>query len=502
MRFRGTLAARVALLATFAVGLAVAFVAMAGYLTVKHQLMATLDESLVDRARAAASTPALSELTQKNVPSWVLGAADVRIALLTSGNRVFSTDGQRDDAVIELGGPELEVARGEARVSTRTVRTDAGLFRVAAVPGNETGTALILAQSLDPTLMALSRLGFVLAVFGLAGVVAAGLAGWAVARNGLSPVRRLTDAAEEIARTERLDPIRVEGTDEIARLATAFNSMLASLSASRDRQRQLVADAGHELRTPLTSLRTNLELLTQADARGGLSAEARSELMGDVRFQIEELTTLIGDLTELARDDAPVTEVEPVDLAEVVERALDRVRRRASGLSFDVALEPWWVVGESSSLERAATNLLDNAVKWSPAGGTVTVHLRGGTLYVADEGPGISAEDLPHVFERFYRSREARTLPGSGLGLSIVHRVAERHGGAVRAGAAESGGAALWFWVPGGREPIPVGASTSSTSPSSPEPDRTSRRTRGGELPGEYQSPLRNDSANVARMDP
>jgi two-component system sensor histidine kinase MprB len=337
------------------------------------------------------------------------------------------------------------------------------------VPGNQEGTALILAQSLEPIQEALRKLGFVLTAFGLLGVAGAGVVGWAVARNGLRPVRRLTGAVENIARTERLDPIPVEGNDEVARLAAAFNAMLAGLAASRDRQRRLVADAGHELRTPLTSLRTNLDLLTQADARGGLSAESRAELMDDVRFQIDELTTLIGDLTELARDDPVPAQLQPVDMAEVVERALDRVRRRATGLRFEVDLQPWPVTGEPASLERAVTNLLDNAVKWSPADGVVTVGLRQGTLYVADQGSGIDDEDLPHVFERFYRSPDSRTMPGSGLGLSIVRAVAERHGGAVCAGNAEGGGAAFWFWLPSDQDasqqiPMPIAPSHSSFS--------------------------------------
>jgi two-component system, OmpR family, sensor histidine kinase MprB len=265
----------------------------------------------------------------------------------------------------------------------------------------------------------------------------------------LRPVRRLTDAAEEIARTEKLEPIDVGGNDEIARLAGAFNAMLAALAASRDRQRQLVADAGHELRTPLTSLRTNLDLLTQAETRGGLSDASRAELMDDVRFQIEELTTLIGDLTELARDEPTTVELQSVDLSEVVDRAVQRVRRRASSLHFDVHTEPWWLTGEPSALERAVTNLLDNAAKWSPPLGTVTVRLAGGSLLVADQGSGIDEADAPHVFDRFYRSTESRTLPGSGLGLAIVRQVAERHGGSVRVGRSDDGGAAFWLEVPG-----------------------------------------------------
>jgi two-component system sensor histidine kinase MprB len=239
--------------------------------------------------------------------------------------------------------------------------------------------------------------------------------------------------------------------------------------------------------SPLTSLRTNLDLLTQADARGGLSAESRAELMDDVRFQIEELTTLIGDLTELAREEPRPAHLEQVDLAEVVDRALHRVRRRATGLDFDVDVQPWQVTGEPSALERAATNLLDNAVKWSPPGGVVTVALRDGTVYVADEGTGIAEEDLPHVFERFYRSPDSRTMPGSGLGLSIVRAIAERHGGAVCAGNTATGGAAFWFWVPGSDQ--------ANKAEQSDQTDRT-----GMPIAASHSS-LSNDSATESTLD-
>lgn len=442
--YRRSLASRVTLLTTIAVGVAVAFVALGAYVTVRVQTQSTLDASLLERAQAAADAGALEQL-QGKVPSEVLGAADVRILFLTADGRGYSAD---ELPVLPLGRPELDVAAGRAQHSIRTLTADDTRYRIVAVP-TDTEQALVIAQSLEPQDRVLKRLGIVMLLFGAAGVIAAGLAGWWVARNGLRPVRRLTSVVEEIARTEDLTPLKVEGDDEIARLATAFNAMLTALEASRDRQRRLVADAGHELRTPLTSLRTNLDLLAQADANGGLPQAERTELLADVRAQIEELTTLIGDLVELARDAPPAHVVEIVDLAEVVDRAVARVRRRAPGLTLLVDTTPWAVVGEPAALERAVTNLLDNAAKWSPPGGTVTVTLRDGALVVDDEGQGITEADLPHVFDRFYRSEESRSMPGSGLGLSIVRQAAERHSGSVVAGRAPGGGARVTLHLPG-----------------------------------------------------
>lgn len=452
-RYHRSLASRVTLLATLAVAVTVAGVTASAYVTARLQMYQTLDDSLLSRATAAAETSALSTLTGQQIPSWALGAADVRIAFVEPGYPVRSAD--RGPALV-LGDPELEVALGQEPSSVRSVRGADGLrYRVVAVPTGDEQGALVLAQSLEPTEETLDKVGLVMLLFGAVGAVGAGLTGWGVARNGLRPVRRLTDAAEDIARTENLTPIEVEGNDELARLATAFNQMLAALSASRDRQRQLVGDASHELRTPLTSLRTNLDLLRQADASGGLNPKSRRELLEDVSAQIEEMTTLIGDLVELARDETQPHALEVVDLAEVVERAVARVRRRAPGLDLDVDLVSWWVTGESGSLERAVTNLLDNAVKWSPPLGTVRVRLSAqGVLVVEDEGHGIAEVDLPHVFDRFYRSTESRALPGSGLGLSIVRQVVERHGGTVSAGSAASGGAAFTVRIPGRPESI------------------------------------------------
>ncbi len=454
LHYRRSLASRVTLLTTMAVGFAVTAVAFAAYATVRMQGMQSLDESLRSRASQASHADTLDALSREAIPPWALGAADVKIMFLNSVSGTIR--GASSSAAAQIGQPEFQVAQGEQGWSARTVRLDGERYRVVAVHAQQ-GEALILAQSLAPTDHMLDRLGLVMLLFGLAGMITAGLAGWAVARNGLRPVRRLTTAVEEIARTERLDPIPIEGNDEVARLSVAFNAMLTALSASQSRQRQLVADAGHELRTPLTSLRTNLDLLAQADSSKALSDESRRELLADVRGQIAEMTTLIGDLVELAREDpSAVPAVEPVELAAVVSQAVTRVRRRTTTVEFVVRTEPWWVTGDPAALERAITNLLDNATKWSPDGARVTVELTRGTLLVADQGPGIPVQDVPHVFERFYRSAESRGMPGSGLGLSIVKAVADRHGGEVQAGNGPDGGAAFWFHVPGSMAPPEV----------------------------------------------
>lgn len=459
--YRRSLASRVTLLTTIAVGIAVTFVALGAYLTARVQLRATLDETLMERAQAAASPVYVEELeayldrfsVSGGLPAWALGAADAKVALVAISKDTgvaYTIQIDRGDK-LSLGAPEAAVARGDEPSSVRTIEVGGTPYRVAAVPATRDGVAVVVAQSLEPTERVLVKLGIVSLLFGLAGVIAAGVAGWAVARSGLRPVRRLTEKAEEIARTEELDTIPIEGDDEIARLSGAFNQMLLSLAASRDRQRRLVADAGHELRTPLTSLRTNLDLLAQADQSGMVLPEgAREELLEDVRGQVEELTTLVGDLVELARDEPMAQVIESVELAEVLDAALTRVRRRAGvGIAIEVLSDPWTTIGDPSAIERAYTNVLDNAVKWSPSAGTVHVTLLRGVLTVDDEGPGIAEKDLPRVFERFWRSEESRAMPGSGLGLSIVAQVAARHSGTVRAERSPYGGARFVLALPG-----------------------------------------------------
>lgn len=441
---------RVGALAALGVGLAVLATAIAAYTTVRVQLTNSADSNLFDRAYQAVASPLADPAELVTVPSEAILAADLRVGLIRFDNVRFSTFGEQ--SAPPIGAQELAVARGEARESIRTATLDGESYRVVAVPAGR-GLALVVGQPTATVDRVLDRLGLVSLAAGGLGIALASWAGASIARAGLRPVQRLTEAAEHVAATGELTPIELEGQDEIARLAHSFNAMLAALDDARARQRQLVADAGHELRTPLTSLRTNLDLLAQSDREGGLDPADRSELIDDVRAQIEELSALVADLTELSREDQPRTHLEIVDFADVVRDALNRVRRRAPAVTFSADLQPWVIEGDTQLLDRAATNLLDNAAKYSPPGGAVQVTLRDGTLEVIDEGPGIADADLPHVFERFYRSEEARGSPGSGLGLAIVRSAALRHGGQVSAGRSPMGGARLTLTLPDGTSP-------------------------------------------------
>jgi two-component system sensor histidine kinase MprB len=251
-------------------------------------------------------------------------------------------------------------------------------------------------------------------------------------------VRRLTAAAENVTETGDLsDRIEVSGRDELSRLADSFNAMLGALEESSRAQRQLVADASHELRTPLTSLRTNIEVLA---SERSLPAGERERLLSDVVDQLSEMTTLISGLIDLARGEQQTAEPEEVRLDLVAADAVERARRDRPAVTFTTDLRESMVQGVPATIERAVANLLDNAAKWSPPGGDVEVAVRNGEVSVRDHGPGIDEEDLPHVFDRFYRSPSARGRPGSGLGLAIVRQVAVAHGGEVVAEQADGGG--------------------------------------------------------------
>lgn len=467
---RLSLRARISMLVAVAVGLTVACASAAAYLTLRTQLLHQLDSSLRTRAAAAAAI----QLDPQSIlaqPTLLLLTAENKVFIVYADGDVVGNVNDRAFAVPLATGPEHAVAQGRLASSLRTLTVDGVAYRVVALP-SAPGQALVLARSMEETTDTLNTLGLVLLVVGIAGIVVAAVSGLAIARAGLRPVEKLTEAAENIARTGTLTPIEVDRDDELGRLARSFNAMLAALERSRQRQKQLVADAGHELRTPLTSLRTNLDLLAQSERLGanGLAPAERLALLADVRAQIEELSELVADLVELAREEAPSAHAEEFDVAVVVERALERVRRRAPRLEFEVSLRSWLVVGDPEALERAVTNLLDNAAKWSPPAGRVQVRLDGGRLSVADQGPGIAEADLPYIFERFYRSADARKMPGSGLGLAIARQAVERHGGRIRAQRAPGGGALFVVELPGrpGTDSADVMSAVSTSSEAGP----------------------------------
>jgi len=260
-------------------------------------------------------------------------------------------------------------------------------------------------------------------------------------------VTRLTRAAERVATTQDLAAsIDVRRRDELGRLASSLNAMLAALGTSREQQRDLIRDASHELQTPLTSLRTNVEVLA---GRPHMPETERRRLLADVSQQVAELTALMDNLVELARDtDTPTEETTEIDLDRLVTDAVDRARLRAPDVTIELDLEPTRVEGRRHQLERAIVNVLDNACKWSPPAGRVEVRLHNGTITVRDHGAGIDREDVPRVVDRFYRAPAARAMPGSGLGLAIVRRVVDAHGGSVALEPAPGGGTIARIHLP------------------------------------------------------
>jgi two-component system, OmpR family, sensor histidine kinase MprB len=444
---------RLSLAAAVAVAVAVLLAFITAYFVVRGELRSEVDDSL--RARANLPTRVERILPRRDPlpgpgPAAQLGGAAGYVQLVAPDGRALRPGGGEarlpvDDRVRKLarsGGDEFLT---DASVSGQHVRVLA-----AALPG---GGAVQVARPLGEVDSVLSRLRLVLAAVLAFGIALAVALGRAVTRAALAPVERLTEASEHVAATRDLSRrIEAGGNDELGRLASSFNTMLdalersvAALDASSVAQRQLVADASHELRTPLTSLRTNVEVLRSPN---GLPEEVRRGLVADVGEQIDELTELVGDLIQLARGDEPLPALEDVRLDVLVAEAVDRARRHAPAVRFRIELEPTVVDGVPDRLERAATNLLGNAAKFSPSGDAVDVALRDGVLSVRDRGPGIAGTDLPHVFDRFYRAEGSRGVPGSGLGLAIVKQVAEAHGGWVEADAAEGGGSVFRLGLP------------------------------------------------------
>jgi two-component system sensor histidine kinase MprB len=434
-----TLSRRVVILTSLAVGVIALLVSVLAYLLVRHELYVRLDRTLEDRvlalraeAQAEATSPRLS----------IVAAPDELVQILRAdGKKILPL---YQVTTLPSGSRERAVAAGAPPV-TETMRINGERMRVLTEHAGS-GFALQIARPVSDEDAALHRLRFALAMLGLSALfVSFVLGGW-IAQKALAPVRRLTRTAEAVAATQDLSlRLDEEGSDEVARLGAAFNKMLAALESSLTAQRRLVADASHEFRTPLTSIRANAEMM----ARGTVRADELETVAREVVDQVDELDGLVTDVIELAVDgDAGDARFDDVRLDTVVDAEVERIRRYAPATRFDVAAEPTTVHGDVERLQRAVSNILSNAVKWSPPQGTVRVGVAHGEVSVRDTGPGIDEADLPFVFERFYRAPAARGMPGSGLGLAIVRHVAEAHGGTVTAANAPEGGAVITLRLP------------------------------------------------------
>ncbi|MFF8727844.1 sensor histidine kinase [Streptomyces sp. NPDC015171] len=469
--------ARLAMLVAAAVAFAVAAVSMTCWFLVERKLYELVDKDLQNSSPRAVPYGQAADLLTACPKRPTQATYDSLRAHDTAYAQLIRDDGTSCVSAASAGVLKTDAAdravigrdRGQGGILRNGTDTEGNAVRILTVPlvvltdnGAQAypGAALMTAVPLKNTDNTLNDLALVLLLVSGVGVIGAGAAGLAVARAGLRPVDKLTEAVEHVARTEDLTiriPVEDVSEDEVARLSRSFNSMTASLASSRELQQQLIADAGHELRTPLTSLRTNVELLTRSEETGRpLPPEDRKALLASVKAQMTELGALIGDLQELSRSEGQRGErVQVVDLQDTVEAALGRARLRGPELSITAELKPWFVRAEPSALERAIVNVLDNAVKFSPEGGTIDVGLADGVLTVRDHGPGIPEDELPHVFDRFWRSPDARALPGSGLGLAIVARTVREAGGEVVLARAEGGGTVATVRLPGAPTPPP-----------------------------------------------
>ncbi|MFI6039628.1 ATP-binding protein [Streptomyces sp. NPDC051315] len=370
-----------------------------------------------------------------------------------------------DGAVVDPGSPGLPVRDSDREVAaaagagTLAVHKDVDVgddvYRVATVALGGGRGAVQVAQEFSDTEDLLRALQQRTLVLMIAIVTGAGLFGWWLARRITHRLVILTTAAEDVARTRRLGvQVPVTGYDEVGRLGRAFDRMLGRLAQSEEDQRRLVQDAGHELRTPLTSLRTNISLLRRIDE---LPPATREELVADLGQEARELTDLVNELVDLAAGQSDTEPPRRVDLADLAGDVAGLARRRTGRQILVRASGDTTTHGRPGMLQRALSNLVENAAKFDRGGRApievnVTGPARPGTVRVEvlDRGPGITEADLTRVFDRFYRAADARSLPGSGLGLSIVREVALAHGGAPFAFRREGGGSVIGFTVGGG----------------------------------------------------
>ena len=447
--------ARLTLVAAAAVSLAVVLASAVVYVVVRNQLFGTVDDALRQQAQTISQGPTHLERAPGggsyiDVPRPVIGPASY-VQLVRSDGKTFRTTDETGS--LPVSDNALEVAKGRASSSFSNADVGNTQVRVLTVPVQDlTGDryALQVARPLGEVQHTLARITLFLLLIAIGGVALAATLGLLVSRAALAPVRRLTQATENVTQTGDLsERIDATGRDELSRLATSFNTMLGALQESTRAQRQLVADASHELRTPLTSLRTNIEVLA---SERRLPPGERQRLLSDVVEQLGEMTSLIAELIELARAEQQPAEPEEVRLDLLAADAVERATRNRPQVSFKTDFEESLVQGNPATIERAVSNLIDNAAKWSPEGGDVEIAVHSGRVTVRDHGPGIDEEDLPFVFDRFYRARSARGMPGSGLGLAIVRQVAEAHGGDVTAERAEDGGTRITLRLDGARD--------------------------------------------------
>ena len=436
-----TFRARLVLAATAAVVVAILLASLAAYFATQNSLLASLDATLQNQVS--------SNVINHAENATFFGEA---AQIVDQTGTVISHSSNLNSALLPVTARVQAVANGTSGTYFDTVEVNGVDWREIVTPQVTVATnqpvALQVATPLAPVNNQLAHLRWVLGLIAVAGVLLAILLGWMVGRTALRPLNTLTDAVEDVAHTtdvsKRLDE---GGVDELGRLRRAFNRLLAALERSRESQRMLMLDTTHELRTPLTSLRTNMEVARRIEE---LPPEERKVLVDDVLAQMDELTQLVGDMAELSRGELHETPPEVIRFDQLVEEcvSLAETHGRSREINFAVSTSPNCVMGRHDRLVRAVGNLLDNAIKWSPQGGEVEVTCREHTLWVRDHGPGISEQDLPHIFDRFYRAPAARPLPGSGLGLAIVAQVATEEGGTVNAGNAPDGGAYFTLSMP------------------------------------------------------
>jgi two-component system, OmpR family, sensor histidine kinase MprB len=439
------------------VGVAILIAALVCYVVVRNQLRGQVDDALKGQAVLVQheGNYALDGGFLPGLPANAGGRAPYEQVVAVDGAVLINQGG----VALPVDPTTMSVATGQLGsdfedATVGGIRMRVYTFHGTAQSGGQVEpVAVQLARPLESVDHILSNLRLILTLLFAGGIALAAALGRLAARRVLAPLGEVAQAAQHIGETEDLTGrIQIRADDEVGQLATRFNSMLDRLESSRAAldesvraQRQLVADASHELRTPVTSLRTNIEVLL---AGGELEPEDRRRLLADVVEQSEELSALVGDLIELARGDQPPGPAEDVRLDRVVSESLARARRNSPEIEFVARLEPVIVDGSPERLGRAVNNLLDNAARHSPPGGTVEVKVDADGVVVRDHGSGVADDDLPYVFDRFFRGTNSRGRQGTGLGLAIVRQVTEQHGGHVAAANAPGGGASFTLHLP------------------------------------------------------